>query len=323
MILLLQEVLWKLVFTVGLLGSLCEGSISCKNEGGADVYLSKAAHLPADYRLTIETSYVFNGGKDVTSAGTTMKFCDSAAVSRSVDVLLFLLSCVPSCSCSAGVVMKDNNAVVWLLHSTPRFPFSGEKKDFYPKSGETNAQIFLCCFIFTVYEKFQQISILLHFTVFQINTSKISKLIDLRRANLKKEPDGALIFYINTSDVILFAFAVGDLYVTIADELKSDLYIQTWKSRPDCISETNKGHELYNIVSVKTSVGEWKHGSDHSKWCVSVSKDWTCVADSNREESQFARPGGALCINSKPVTDAFKDLISNELLCSGEVKVQK
>uniref|UniRef100_A0A3Q0RLL5 Deoxyribonuclease-2-alpha n=1 Tax=Amphilophus citrinellus TaxID=61819 RepID=A0A3Q0RLL5_AMPCI len=284
MILLLQEVLWKLVLTVGLLGSLCEGSISCKNEDGADSVYNRLKDPSQEVKSSSDFLSVFNGGKDVTSAGTTMKFCDSAAVSRSVDLLLFLLSCVPSCSCSAGVVMMDNNAGVWLFHSTPRFPFERQSNNFYPKSGKKNAQIFLCVTLKST--EFNQIGM-------TINTLKVSM--------------GHLFFYINTSDVILFAFAVGDLYVTIADELKSDLYIQTWNSDPD-ISKSNKGHELYNIVSVKTSVGEWKHGNDHSKWCVSVSKDWTCVADSNREESQFERPGGALCIENKPVADAFRGL---------------
>lgn len=40
--------------------------------------------------------------------------------------------------------MIDKDNVVWLLHSTPRFPFSHESNNFYPKNGERNAQIFMC-----------------------------------------------------------------------------------------------------------------------------------------------------------------------------------
>lgn len=39
--------------------------------------------------------------------------------------------------------MIDRDNVVWLLHSTPRFP-GDESNNFYPESGETNAQIFMC-----------------------------------------------------------------------------------------------------------------------------------------------------------------------------------
>uniref|UniRef100_A0A3Q0RM58 Deoxyribonuclease-2-alpha n=1 Tax=Amphilophus citrinellus TaxID=61819 RepID=A0A3Q0RM58_AMPCI len=160
MILLLQEVLWKLVFTVGLLGSLCEGSISCKNEGGADVDWFIL------YKKNDGFKYVYTDSKDQNLKKGNKDINDQAGVlahtlkpyfenydTPSPDLEFIAYNDQPppddetvgqSYGHSKGVVMKDNNAVVWLLHSTPRFPFSGEKKDFYPKSGETNAQIFLC-----------------------------------------------------------------------------------------------------------------------------------------------------------------------------------
>lgn len=39
--------------------------------------------------------------------------------------------------------MIDKDNVVWLLHSTPRFP-GDESNNFYPGSGRRNAQIFMC-----------------------------------------------------------------------------------------------------------------------------------------------------------------------------------
>lgn len=121
--------------------------------------------------------------------------------------------------------------------------------------------------------------------------------------------------------MFVFPFAKGDLYVTIADTLKTDLYIQTWRSNPKDLNkhplnETNNGYKLDTIMSVKTAAGEWQHGCDHSKWCVSDSnsKGWMCVGDSNREPSQFKRPGGALCINSKPVADAFREIKNHAVL---------
>lgn len=108
--------------------------------------------------------------------------------------------------------------------------------------------------------------------------------------------------------MFVFTLAEGDLYVTIADTLQSNLYIQTWRSEPGKTFMTKNNHKLYNIVEVETAAGSWKKGCDHSKWCVSDIQNWMCVGDSNREPSQSERPGGALCINSKPVADAFRQI---------------
>lgn len=112
----------------------------------------------------------------------------------------------------------------------------------------------------------------------------------------------------------MFVFTLaGNLYVTIADTLQTILSIQTWRSDPEesgkrPLFKTGEKNELVTIMSVKTDAGEWSHKCDHSKWCVSDIQNWMCVGDSNREPSQFERPGGALCINSKPVADAFRQI---------------
>lgn len=50
--------------------------------------------------------------------------------------------------------MLDRQTGVWLSHSTPKFP-TYRKKDFWPKSGDANAQTFMC--VTYSYDKFRDI----------------------------------------------------------------------------------------------------------------------------------------------------------------------
>ncbi|CAI5636633.1 unnamed protein product [Oreochromis niloticus] len=212
--------------------------------------------------------------------------------------------------------MMDKHKVVWLLHSTPNFPKGDESNNFYPDTGKTNAQIFMCATL----KSTQSAQIAQHLKdinahIFKEHNPK--KLKDSSRKQ-RKLPYNKVLKSAGGQQFKRFVKQIskirdpeeGDLYVTIADTLQSNLYIQTWRSKPGKPFRTKNKHRLYNIMSVKTAAGSWKHGSDHSKWCVSDSKDWMCVGDSNRTPPQFERPGGALCIKSKPVADEFRKIIN-------------
>lgn len=113
--------------------------------------------------------------------------------------------------------------------------------------------------------------------------------------------------------------------MAIANELNTGLYIQTWphgEQREMILEKTDNKHQLVTIMSVDIPVmnAKWNRGSDHSKWCVSQTGDWTCVADSNRHPKQFERPGGALCIKNPAVADAFRDLKSLTKLSNDDNK---
>lgn len=66
--------------------------------------------------------------------------------------------------CSSGVLMVDRtDSGVWLLHSTPQFPYRRNRDNFWPGSGQKNAQIFIC--VTFPYTEFQKIGNARHETI--------------------------------------------------------------------------------------------------------------------------------------------------------------
>ncbi|XP_039456821.1 deoxyribonuclease-2-beta-like isoform X2 [Oreochromis aureus] len=318
-----MDVLWMIVLTVGLLGSHCEGAISCKNENGFDVdwfilYKNKSGfdyvYIDSTNQNLKKNNKLVNNQAGVL-ANTLNPYFEKNKQSPHFGFIAYNDQ-TPSCNAlkeyghSKGVVMMDEDNVVWLLHSTPKFPAGDESNNFYPDTGEKYAQIFMCVTL----------------------KSAQSAQIEHNRGKLKDSSTAPqpLPYHENLksaggSQFKRFVKQVskerdpkeGDLYVTIANTLQSNLYIQTWRSEPKDpkkrpLSETEK-KKLVTITSVKTAAGEWKHGCDHSKWCVSDSENWMCVGDSNREPSQFERPGGALCINNPSVAEAFRQIINSSV----------
>ncbi|XP_039635435.1 deoxyribonuclease-2-beta-like isoform X2 [Perca fluviatilis] len=246
---------------------------------------------------------------------------------------------------SKGVVMMNKTTGVWLLHSVPQFPFLRDQNNFYPPSGVKNAQTFIC--VTFNYEEFNMIGEhLLDINAFtfedHIPNNFYESLQKLRRTgnNIRKERLNG----VRTQDLTsagrtpFHSFAKykiantimdtdpkrfeGDLYVTIAKEYQTNVRVQTWPCKQDepyCV--TNQ-HQVINIESVKTNLGTWGSGNDHSKWCVATDTIKNkfplliCIADVNRALSQYKRPGGALCFIHKEASELFKGLINQTDACS-------
>ncbi|XP_044189112.1 plancitoxin-1-like [Thunnus albacares] len=234
-----------------------------------------------------------------------------------------------------GVAMVQKNDTtgttgtgVWLLHSTPKFPYKRDKNNFWPKSGARNAQIFICVTfnydqfghigkhlqLINVYPFMSDIPSDFHKTLQVKNwDTKIHSTLKQRRVDPTLQPlksSRGKDFYSIAKQVSADGKPeVGDLYVSISEELKSDVNVQSWGCQPDrdgSFCHLNK-RKVQNILFVDIGWAKWDPGSDHSKWCVAVDqkKPWTCIADVNRSESQYERLGGALCINDEEVRNIF------------------
>ncbi|XP_044189114.1 plancitoxin-1-like [Thunnus albacares] len=216
---------------------------------------------------------------------------------------------------------------VWLLHSTPKFPYKRDKDHFWPESGARNAQTFIC--VTFPYKTFKDIGEhLQRIRAFPFDsyipqgfheTLQEVKNKDTKIHSTPKKPKVVPTFHrlISSGQKDFYSIAKqvsskpedGDLYVSISEEIDSDVNVQSWGCQPERDgSFCSQKEKVQNILFVNIGWGKWDPGSDHSKWCVAVdqNKPWTCIADVNRSESQYNRLGGALCINDEKVTNLFK-----------------
>uniref|UniRef100_A0A8D0D862 Deoxyribonuclease-2-alpha n=1 Tax=Sander lucioperca TaxID=283035 RepID=A0A8D0D862_SANLU len=220
---------------------------------------------------------------------------------------------------SKGLVMMDKTTGVWLSHSTPQFPFERDQNNFWPDSGATNAQTFIC--VTFKYNEFKKIGNVLTFTFdHQIPAGFHEELRQVTKKDLEKRPkrDASkvktqdLTSAAGTTKFRSFAkkqYKVGDLYLTIAEtytaikKINTDVRVQTWGQQSDgSYCELNQ-RQVIKIESVgqTAGLGGWPNTKDHSKWCVAKDdkNNLICIADVNRAYTQYERPGGALCFEHK------------------------
>lgn len=120
-----------------------------------------------------------------------------------------------------------------------------------------------------------------------------------------------------TKDLLLLA--VGDLYVTIGVEAKTNVMVQSWgcqvgRAGPYCPPNQ---YQVLNIKSIKTDLGQWLPTKDHSKWCIATNLNinLVCIADVNRSPTQYNRYGGALCLNNRPTKEIFRNFLAEQENC--------
>ncbi|XP_018545320.2 deoxyribonuclease-2-beta [Lates calcarifer] len=377
--------MWRFVLAVSLLCCSSDASLTCKDENGGQVDWFILYKAPKQKDKLTGLEYIYIGpdahGKVTKRTGTDIKGILANTlrpILKSVREMpedfgfISYSDQPPGCSAdnqkfghSKGVVMVDKTTAVWLLHSTPQFPFRRDQNKFWPPSGAKNAQTFICvkfpsepAYIEHIGKHLQSIRAFPFDHYIPDGFYKeLKELKDVVNWN-KLDPPGVLQLLIKKGDVTFYSIAkkqavkekgkpgsgqdsdkmeveesdepmvdcskdgspmeidedpaggdlyVGDLYVSIAKEVKSHVNVQTWHSDTEGDISYCKGPEnVYNIKSVQIKdLGEWSPGNDHSKWCVDENKLWTCIADVNRAKTQFLRYGGALCIKDKNIAEIF------------------
>ncbi|XP_033477918.2 deoxyribonuclease-2-alpha-like [Epinephelus lanceolatus] len=236
----------------------------------------------------------------------------------------------PSFGHSKGVVLLDRQTGVWLSHSTPKFP-TYHRKDFWPSSGNANAQTFMC--VTFSYDQFKEIGLQLKYIHAYSYDSEIPKTfhselqcVAQRSCYPKTEPWFSVKNLTSMTGRTFSSFAKytrfgDDLYSgLIVNYLKENLYVKSWGKmhRPlpsNC--STSIPHHVYNVKEVTLLNGNpFSDTVDHSKWCVTPKGSWTCIADMNREVSQMKRGGGAICTDNNAVLKAFTGIITKYDPCN-------
>ncbi|PWA30617.1 hypothetical protein CCH79_00009161 [Gambusia affinis] len=335
--------MWSFWLVFGLLCWGSHGSVTCKNDRDAEVDWYILYKIPKMALSTTGTEYFYIDSSGMSEElnninspngvlGNTLRPLFRPI--RNMEETFGFISYSdqpPGCDAdpkrfghSKGLVMVDRTSTgVWILHSTPQFPFRREQNNFWPTSGNQNAQTFIC--VTFNYDQFTKIGTHLKY----INAFPFEHYIPNNfHEELKNvvnwaegspySPDKVEVSSLTSKKNQGFQiFAkqananedVGDLYLSIANNFKSDVYAQTWRCKPDqSYSHCSSDFKVINVEDL--AVGNWrrwKPSKDHSKWCVAKdqNKHWTCIADVNRAESQFKRFGGALCIHLESVQHHF------------------
>ncbi|RCN28119.1 deoxyribonuclease-2 domain protein [Ancylostoma caninum] len=197
----------------------------------------------------------------------------------------------------------------------------------FPKSGSLNAQSFLCLSLSVNFlDEIGQYMRFAHVAPFLSNLPEFHKIIAPSLVDVvakRSLPNSATVFKtIRELETLNGTKAKGfsknkkfgqDLwYNFIAPTLKTSMSVETWRkgSGKDIGSQCSKNkmrQNVYDVEVVKLLEKSFSYSKDHSKWGVSVNANVpaVCIGDINRQESQFKRGGGAVCIEDMKLWKAF------------------
>ncbi|KAM9841610.1 plancitoxin-1-like [Aulostomus maculatus] len=333
--------MWRLVLVAALISCSSEGQVTCRDENNGEQDWFILYKEPKTSTSTgLEYLYIDSQGVRERTArgGAVAPNVPYKPIDHRSGVLANTLTplftptrvMLMSLLWSSGVVMVEKDASgVWLLHSTPQFPFARDPDHFWPQTGTKEAQIFIC--VTFSYDKFRQIGAHLQYIgagPFQYDIpadfhEELRNAVNLVQAEpldefVELNSKGGVTFR-SIAKPLGYVAEDGDLYVTLSERIAGDVWAQTWgcqalPSKSFC--EINR-HKVENVQSVRAARGGWKSTIDHSKWCVTAdaNKHWTCIADVNRANTQFGRRGGALCIEDAKTHEIFHGFVGNIEKC--------
>jgi deoxyribonuclease-2 len=203
---------------------------------------------------------------------------------------------------SKGALVFDpkTDSAFWLLHSWPRFPSLNQA----PRPSAEYGQTFLCVTLkdFKTAEKIaRQMYHQNEPQVYDFRTEGLSEdcwLYKLARNTKSNDQAPPVDMRFQSKAGYDFRFLAknrhwnDDFWIDwVGPRLEANLDIETWRrgklpDTRDSDGEHIVEDTLYVNIGFLGVNCEWHYTKDHSKWAVSETGNWVCVADINRQTSQ-------------------------------------
>ncbi|KAL5111712.1 hypothetical protein TcWFU_003143 [Taenia crassiceps] len=229
----------------------------------------------------------------------------------------------------------ENEQGFWLTHSVPKL--SMKPGEFvYPETGKRYAQHFFC--VSLNYSALKTIADHLIISRPLIQGYKLPESVGKSIPLLRDIFHGSGLKNISQSFVTNLSGVRNNLTLRqftkshafhhdlfsemIGPNLKGHLYTETWR-HGDSNLPSNCTTEFWvkNIEELKWPAPmnvDLRSTFDHAKWAVTAEGDaerWICFGDINRSGSQFARGGGALCVEHPKIWKRFYNLVVQVEAC--------
>ncbi|XP_007532527.1 deoxyribonuclease-2-alpha [Erinaceus europaeus] len=232
-----------------------------------------------------------------------------------------------------GVLLLDQDAGFWLVHSVPRFPPPASSAAYrWPQNAQRFGQTLIC--VSFPLAQFQQIGKQLTYTFPLVYDhrleggfeEKFRELEDVIQGyHVLRRPWNSSVTLTSLAGATFQSFAkfrnfADDLYSGwLAAALGTNLYVQFWPNSRRTLSSNCSGP--YQVLDVTQTAFPGPAGphfnatEDHSKWCVAPAGPWACVGDMNRNRQEESRGGGTLCTQLPALWKAFRPLVKAWLPC--------
>ncbi|RCN27965.1 deoxyribonuclease II [Ancylostoma caninum] len=341
--------MWTVCLAITALINYGHARLGCKNMQGGDVDWFVAIKLPREADGGWGTSFVYYDPTQegwmmspvpidsyMSAIGATISQIYVADKSRTFTIAYNDGSPVGEAEWgrghSKGVAAFDAYTGFWMIHSVPKFPpfyWYG-----YPSTGRRFGQSFMCLSLSTrsledvgQYMRFAEVTPLMgNLPPWHIYFAP--SLVDVfnRRSLSYYDPASTTLRAIRTlygKAALVFSkhrkFGADIWYDFIAPYFNTPMAVETWRNgyARDLGTTCGLKPNVYDVNYVNLLGRTFANSQDHSKWGVSMNAavPAVCVGDVNRQESQFRRGGGAVCMMDPKLWRTFYYSVSEYEEC--------